>query len=401
MIAGVKGSAVLSALLILLPWDARAADDMASAIRELARKTVALAGRGEPVSISWRNLSSLASSDFNQARTLFDGALRDAGGRVSEKEDRPGGLAYQNEVRLTLSGNASQFLLVEEARKGEDRQVWIASWKRPTSTGAPSGSNLTLEKKLVWQQEEPILDAVMLGPGILVLSPSRVTLQRDTGTQSTPLTPTRPWPRDLRGHLRVNGAGFKVYLPGVACSGVTDPSLTIDCHQSDEPWTLDVGARGVLLAGFTAGRNHFDGKVATANAIRKTVAPFFSASSAEDSGRAYWLLAMLDGRTQIFDAAFEPVGSIASWGSDLAWTEARCAGGSQILATKPGDAREPDAIRAFGLVNLAPVPLSPPLDLPGPVTAFWSLGGNAALAVVRDLATGHYQAYLITVNCGG
>jgi hypothetical protein len=124
----VKGSAVLSALLILLPWGARAADDVAGAVRELARKTVALAGRGEPVSISWRNLSSLASGDFNQVRTAFDGAVRDAGGRVSEKEDRPGGLSYV-EVRLTLSGNPSQFLLVEEARKGEDRQVWIASWK--------------------------------------------------------------------------------------------------------------------------------------------------------------------------------------------------------------------------------------------------------------------------------
>src|ERR1039457_4471643 len=47
IIAGVKGSAVLSALLILLPRDAWAADDMAGAVGELARKTVALAGRGE------------------------------------------------------------------------------------------------------------------------------------------------------------------------------------------------------------------------------------------------------------------------------------------------------------------------------------------------------------------
>ena len=84
MIAGVKGSAVLSALLILLPWDARAAEDMAGAIRELARKTVALAGRGEPVSINWRNLSSLPSGDFNQARTAFETAVREAGGRGSQ-----------------------------------------------------------------------------------------------------------------------------------------------------------------------------------------------------------------------------------------------------------------------------------------------------------------------------
>jgi hypothetical protein len=398
MIAGVKGSAVLSALLILLPWDARAADDMAGAARELARKTVAFAGRGEPVSVSWRNLSSLASGDFNQARMAFDAALREAGARVSE-------IAPVVDARLTVSGNPSQFLLVEEARKGEDRQVWIASWNRPAPTGAPAGSTLTLEKKLVWEQEEQILDVVMLGPGILVLSPSHVSLRGDTVTQTVPLTPPRPWPRDLRGHLRVNGGGFKAYLPGVACSGAADPSLTIsltmECHPSDEPWTLDAGTRGVLLASFTPGRNHFDGRVSTANGIRKTLAPFFSAASAEENGRPYWLLAMLDGRTQILDAALDPVGSVASWGSDLSSTEAHCGGGSQILATKAGEAREPDAVRAFGLVNRTPVPLSAPLDLPGPVTAFWSLGGNGALAVVSDLATGRSQAYVITVNCGG
>jgi hypothetical protein len=393
MIAGVKGPAVLCALLILLPWDARAADDMAGAVRELARKTVALAGRGERVSASWRNLSSLPSGDLNQARTSFDAAVREAGGRVEEKEDRPGGLSCQ----ITLSGNSSQFLLVEEARKGEDRQVWIASWKRPT---APAGSTLTLEKKLAWEQEEQILDVVMLGPGMLVLSPSRITLRTETTAQSLPLTPLRPWPRDLRGHLRVNGGGFKAYLPGVACSGALDPSLTLECHPSDEPWILDAGARGVLLASFTARRNHFDGRVSTANGIRKSLAPFFSAASAEENGRPYWLMARLDGRTQILDSALDPVGSVASWGSDLAGTEAHCGGGSQILVTKAGEAREADEIRAFGLVNRTPVSVSAPLDMPGAVTAFWSLGGNAALAVVKDPASGRYQAYVITVNCG-
>jgi hypothetical protein len=401
MIAGVKGSAVLSALLILLPWDAWAADDMAGAVGELARKTVVLAGRGEPISVSWRNLSPLASGDFNQVRSAFDAALREAGARVSENDDRPGGLSHPVDARLTVSGNPSRFLLVEEARRGDDRQVWIASWKRPAPTGTPAGSILTLEKKLVWEQEEQILDVAVLVPGILVLSPSHISLHGNTATQSLPIAPPRPWPRDLRGHLRVNGSGFKAYLPGVACSGATEPSLTLECHPSDDAWTLDAGSHGVLLANFAPGRNHFDGRVSTANGIRKTLAPFFSAASAEENGRQYWLLAMLDGRTQIFDAAFDPVGSVAPWGSDLAATEAHCGAGWQTLATKAGEAREPDAVRAFGLVNRAPVPLSAPLDLPGPVTAFWSLGGNSALAVVGDLATGRYQAYVITVNCGG
>jgi hypothetical protein len=402
MIAGVKGSAVLSALLILLPWNARAADDLAGAVRELARKTVALAGRGEPVSVSWRNVSSLTSGDFNQVRMAFDAALRDAGGRAVEKEDgkkedRPGGLSHLD-LLLTLSGNSSQFLVVEEVRKGEERQVWIASWKRPKDS---AGSTLTLDKKLVWEQEEQILDAVPLGPAVLVLSPSRIMLHTEGGNQALPVPSQRPWPRDLRGHLRVNGGGFKAYLPGMACSGAVAQTLTMECHPSDEPWTLDVGARGVLLASFAAGRNYFDGRLSTANGVHKTLAPFFSAASAEEGGHTYWLVAMVDGRTQILDAALDPLGSVASWGSDLVGTEAHCGGGSQVLATKAGDAREADAVRAFGLVNQTPVPLSAPLELPGPITAFWSLGGSAALAVVSDLATGHYQAYAVTVNCGG
>src|ERR1019366_7692977 len=146
MIAGVKGSAVLSALLILLPRGAWAADDMAGAVGELARKTVALAGGGEPVSVSWRNLSPLASGDFGQVRGAFDAALREAGARVSE-------IAPLVDARLTVSGNSSQFLLVEEARKGDYTLVWIASWMRPAPTGVTAGSILTLEKKVVWDQD--------------------------------------------------------------------------------------------------------------------------------------------------------------------------------------------------------------------------------------------------------
>src|SRR5450631_2876002 len=222
MIAGVKGSAVLSALLILLPLDAPAADDLGGAVRELARKTVAFAGRGEPVSISWNNLASLASGYVNRARLAFDAAVGEAGGRVSE-------IAPVVTARITVSSTSAQLLLVEEARKGEDQQVWIASWKRPPTAGAPTGSALTLQKKLLWEQEEQILDVVPVGNAMLVLSPSRVTFRGQGAAQSLPLNPSRPWPRDLRGHLRVNGGGYRAYLPGVACSGALDPSLNLEC----------------------------------------------------------------------------------------------------------------------------------------------------------------------------
>jgi hypothetical protein len=70
-----------------------------------------------------------------------------------------------------------------------------------------------------------------------------------------------------------------------------------------------------------------------------------------------------------------------------------------FLATRAGDAREPDAVRVFAIVNRAAVAMGAPAELPGPVTALWP-SNSGATAVVKNLATGRYQAYAVTVACG-
>src|SRR5215471_11383280 len=108
MIAAVKGCfPALAALLVLPGAPGWAADDLGSAARELARKTAALAGRGEAVSLSWRNLSSLGTAELAQARSAFEGTLRESGARVGE-----GTPAVEGQV--TLSENQTQYLMVEE-----------------------------------------------------------------------------------------------------------------------------------------------------------------------------------------------------------------------------------------------------------------------------------------------
>ena len=398
MIAAVKRwHAVFCALLFFIPSGAHAADVLNGAAHDLARQTAAFAGPGQPVSVEYRNVSSLGSAELGQARIAFEAALKEAGLRVSD-------VAPVAELRLTLSENQSQCLLVEEARKGDQRQVWMAAWKRaePAAAALPG---MALDRKLVWEQEEQILDVAFPAAGMLVLSPSKVTLYtHQNGSweprQAVPLVPGKPWPRDLRGRLRVTGASFQAFLPGVACGGAAEPSLSMECRAGDEPWVLESGGRATLLANFAATRNHFDGRVATGTGLRKTIAPFYSAASAGEQNRLLWLLAMLDGRTQIFDAWLDPVGAIASWGSDIAGTEASCGGGSQVLATRPGDAGEPDAIQAFAIVNRATAPLTAPVEFAGPVTALWPSSATSALAVARDPLTGRYAAYVITVVCG-
>ena len=399
MIAAVNGwRAVLPALLFILPMAAPAADDLNGAARELARRTVVYAGRGDAISIAYHNVSSLTPAAMEQLRHGFEAALQEGGARLSDN----GAV----ETRLTLSEDQTQYLLIEEVRKADDHQVWMASWRReaPIDRTRP---RITLDRKRIWDQTEPILDAVLSDTGLLVLSSGQVSFYskgadgqwQPNGTAA--ILPVKPWPRDLRGHLRVSAQNFQAFLPGMSCTGTVDALSSMICRAVDEPWLLESGARGILLANFAAGRNYFDGRVVTQAGTRKTVAAFYSAVAVEDQGRAFWLLALVDGRAQIVDASFETVGTFPGWGSDVAGVDAQCGSGSQFMATKAGDSNEPDAVQLFAFGNRVASPVAVPVTFSGPVTALWPLGGASVLAVERDLTTGRYAAYVLTVGCGG
>jgi hypothetical protein len=374
IIAGVTGwHAALLALPLWFAPPAGAAEDLQSAAKELGRKTAFVAGR-EPVAVSWRNLSSLGSAALAQARGSFEAALRESGARTGE--------AVAVEAQVTLSENAATYLLVEELRKGDDRQVWIASWRR--GGGPTSGPAAAIEKRLLWEQEEPILDVAVLHEGLLVLTPT--ALLRTAPRQSAPIVDHGTWPRDVRGRLRINGGAVQAHLPGVSCSGSIEP-LTLSCKASDEPWTLESG-RALLLASFAANRNYFDGRVVTQAGLRKTVGGFYSAAAVDGA----WILAMLDGRAALFDAAMEPAGTAGQWGSDVAASEARCGGSPVVLASRGGDG--PDAVQAYAIANRSAVAIGAPVEFGGPVTALWTPG----IAVAREGTI--YRAYLLAVTCG-
>ena len=121
--------------------------------------------------------------------------------------------------------------------------------------------------------------------------------------------------------------------------------------------------------------------------------PFYSAAAVFDNGAPFWIIETVDGRAEIFDAAMDPAGAAGqTWGSDIATTDSGCGGRSIVLATHAGDG--PESVQAF-VFNRALAPLGQPLELPGPVTALWPPG----VAVVRNAATGKFQAYAITVPC--
>jgi hypothetical protein len=400
MIAAVKRwPAALPALLLLLPSASLAAQDLNGAARELARKTAAFAARGDALTVTYRNVSSLTQSVVAEARRAFEAGLLESNFRSVDS-------GPTIDLRITISEDQSQYLLVAEVHKGDDRLVWMSGWPRETA-GRALAASITLNRKRLWDQDQPILDVAFTGAALLVLGPNRITLYtHDTANspwteqQSAPITPSKPWPRDLRGHIRLAAAGFQVFLPGMVCNGNLDSLATMTCRSDDVPWLIESSGRGILLAMFMAGRNYFDGRIVMQNGQRKTIPPFYSAAALEDQGRTLWMLALLDGRTQIVDPAFDPAGIITGWGSDLAGVDAHCGGGSQIMATRPTDSGEPDAVQLFGIVNRTTAPVAVPVTFAGPVTALWSAGPGSVVAIEHDLSTGRYAAYVLTVSCG-
>ncbi|MGC9948943.1 MAG: hypothetical protein ABSF64_21455 [Bryobacteraceae bacterium] len=366
-------------LLLLAPYPIA---DMNSAARDLAR-TLDAAVAHEPVALTVKNLSALDSAEI---RRVLESELKAAAQPTAE-------------VQLTISENLTEFLLVAEIRRNGERQVLLESWPRlpaaPAAAPEDSRTRVTLEKKLLWEQDLPILDvaqtpAAQTAAALLVLDATRVLLVRGADRQSVPIPSTHPWPRDPRGRLLVSDTAFTAYLPGTICRGSTQPQLSLACQDSPEPWLLAPGA----LALFAPDRNLFLGHIDIAPGGPRDLPPFYSAAPAGDA----WIFAATDGRAHVYTAAaLEAAGTIDHWGSDIAAIQTAC--GARILATRPAAPGDPDAIQPYELVNNAPNPAGPALEFPGPVTALWS-AGNTATAVSRDLQTGRYAAFSLAPTCG-
>ncbi|HZT29098.1 MAG TPA: hypothetical protein VFA33_04395 [Bryobacteraceae bacterium] len=378
--------------------------NLESTARDLARQVAAAAGTREAVLLTARKLSVGGAEELDGIRLAFEAELRSQGMRLT---DRPGA----PEVRLTLSQNLTSYLLVAELGRAEERHVLMAAAPRQLSAvPAVPAPTMVLEKKLVWEQEQPILDLTLTAPsgappGLLILDPAKVALYAERGghweeQQSQPVVLSRSWPRDPRGRLLLNGNAFQAYLPGTLCRGVIQPSLTMECHESADGWPLEAGTRLLGLAGLAAGANYFDGRVVTAPGGARHLPPFYSGAAVEDQGGPLWFFAALDGRTYLYNSAWEPAGTVDQWGSDLAGLEPACGLGGPVLAVRPGDFSEPDAVQAFTLVNRSAVPASAPVAFPGPVTALWPAGRSSAIAVAQEPDTRHYAAFRLLLACG-
>ncbi len=374
-------------MMILFPACLASADGAADAARELADKIATILGPLENVEITFRNLTSL-------------GALGAAGRWQSlEKEFRSRGMRFAGEsegtarITVTLSENPQDYLWIAEIQRDQARDLVIVAQARlPDAPPADAVLQTIVQARMMIEQIDPILDVTVLDGNLLVLSPRRLSLYRKENghwiLQTSAAVPNlHPQPRDVRGRLRVSGDGVQVYLPGMLCVGSVKPALSLECTQGQVPWPLETGPES-----YDPGRNFF---------LREDIPPFYSVSGTKDEGEQLWIFSGVDGRTRLYDGSMKSAGTINGWGSETAGMDTGCGSKSQILALLPADPAAFGSVQAFEVIRRQPVAVSPPMELPGPVTALWPISAeDGAVAVVRDIKTGRYAAYQLSITCG-
>ncbi len=271
------------------------------------------------------------------------------------------------EITATLSSNLKGYLFIAEAHRENENIVEMVSVARPVPM-PETAAGFRLVRRLLWEQETPILDVIVVGEQMLVLDTAGLTIydQRDSKWQKAESAALSiPPVRDPRGRLTVTEDSLIAEAAGVTCRGMWRPAVAIECQP---------GGR------FTAGRNTIE---------EAGWQPYFM--RAEIGGDH--VVGAADGRTYVYDAARKQMSVSDIW-NDFAVVASSCANTKIVAAYSASN-----SLAIFDLVNHSPVRVSDSMEVPGPVTGMWP-AGSATLAVVRNKDTNRYEAYSLAVDCG-
>jgi hypothetical protein len=313
-------------------------------VHALAQDITAAASPSRAISLAVKNLSSLDSADATAIQQALESDLTHLGFHYDAAS------SAEVRVEVTLSESAEKYVWVAETHVNNAVRVAIVDVARPAdnSTGKPADS-LVLDRKLVWQQSGKFLDfAVFRGfdpadSALWILEPERVLIYRSAGDEwqlerMIAIAHRVPWPRDLRGAIDVQHSS--ILLPGLACVVRRAPANDLQCS------TVPAGKNG---------------------------------SSTADSPQI-----KIEGRER----------------DDTLALRSTCDGDSVVVATGTGDWTQPDLIQAYLEREGRAVSSGNPVQSDGPVTVLnWEAEG-AARAVVHNLKTGNYEAYIVTATCG-
>jgi hypothetical protein len=389
--------------------------------QQLARKIVAVTGPGT-VALTFENHSSLGRRDSDIIQNGLRSALGQAGIRFATPEQAAAS------ITISLSENLSSYVWVAEIHQtaAESAVVMVSAARSGRFAAARDSMPITLNKTLLWTQNDRILDVATLEESstptrIAVLSAENVSFYRWIGgkwqgEQVLTISHSKPWPLDLRGRLLLTKDRLlDAYLPGVVCHSNTGSTTALNCREGDDPWPISQalmfgsnstvpnssssGATATpnLSAFFASTRNFFNGIVTPAIGKFSTVPKFYSAAFVPRERYSLWLFAGTDGKVHLVDGMSDQP-SLPDWGSDIATLKTSCGAGWQVLAT--GASRDGDFVRSYEFPDRDAVAVSPVVEFSGNVSALWTESrGDSAIAIVNNRETGSYEAYRLGVAC--
>ena len=395
--------AVCLLALMLMPVPRILASDWLAPEEQLARKIAADTGPGA-VALDLVNRSSLSRPDVEEIRRGLQSTLGALGLHFVNADQAAA------TVQITLSENLRNYVWVAEIHQGNNEAsvVMVAAPKPGLAAVERPASALVIHKTLLWTDENRILDVALVNGSpqhMIVLEPESVVLFRLQDShwqqdQSLSLPHAHPWPRDLRGRLVLRKDHlFDAYLPGVFCRSSPTAPLTLNCHESDDPWPLGTDQSG-LSAFFTPARNFFTGALSPGIEKQTTVKPFYSAAMLPRGKYQLWIFASIDGQVHLLDGVSDQTAAKPGWGSDIASVRSGCGLGWQVLVTGGGDSSS-EMVKAFEIADREPVEVSQPAEFNGSVTALWvDSDGTGAMAISQNSETGKYEAYRLSIACG-
>jgi hypothetical protein len=379
---------VLFFVFLFVPRVANA-DTLEESAHLLARKVWASV-HGSSVTLKFRNLSSLRSTEFASVSAAFQEELQRRGVKIL-----PADAAVSLVVSVTQ--NPTQYIGVVQIQRKETIETVMDTIGLVKGPSAPEPAfSLVLHKELLFSSDSPILDVVLdadakhayaLGVQEIGSYEWRGAEWVPTGAEHLPVhgSPERAEQGLYSGVLTDAAAA---YLPGEVCRISFLDGKGWNCERTTE----HIPVRTVSPAALAG----------------KRVGAWISAAQFETEGKMKIVVTGQDGLARLYEEGAEPVAIFPNWGSEIASVYSGCGSGWQVLVTGNGDWVTSDAIQAIDLKDRRAQSVSAAMEFAGPIvtlhtpatrTADNAAANARAVAVARNLQTGRYEAYQLSISC--
>ncbi|MGH9687037.1 MAG: hypothetical protein ACRD5K_08110 [Candidatus Acidiferrales bacterium] len=386
-----------------VPWS-----DAANSLAEKIASTVTTAhtltitsvtdvSAGAPIDLSWLR-HTIESEISAQGGRLFQNALGSAAPAPVDAQ-----------VQIAVTRNFNGYLLVAQIAFGASKQIVVAPVFAVQSAPGPPGAVPLLQRKIVWQQTDPILDFAEGSPDSshtlwYILEPDRLFAYEFSGTSKI-LQVDQQFShlytsRDARGRLALTDpTHVTAWVAAVHCDGTWNPGFSLNCSPNvGQQWPA-----GTVKWAYDPSHNYFTGAVTLSAGVMTNYPPFYSAAfppAASGGSASRWILAGLNGQALLFTGSAQASATFFGWGSDIVSLNSACGRSWQVLVTGPGDWTEPDRIQLYQIADRQATAVGEPLQFPGPVLSLWpSADAQSARVVFRNLQTGMYEASILSVGC--